>query len=264
MIPCYEFDLSITLYEFLIGLSAFIGALAIVAGGIRWLANKLNKNTTTIKSILPYIRIDEAKTYLPVKSQHEFSQIIRDAPLDVLQVASLAYFVHFNSTDKNENKVVYKSNCKPRFGIKWLFEAAKGSAVDDIRKKIKRAKSYLFNVKRYEDYIFKNTNVNETMDTIRHLECEIPLDPIRFLPFYKTVSISVKIENSNKSHTSWCKFKLNIEDNAIQSMANKIPELNSKKEREYWLKNWKKEFDKNNEPKFDLSSEGGSSIYGKS
>jgi len=245
----YEWDLSITLYDFLVGISAFIGGIAIVVNGFRWFFHKLNKNTTIIKSVLPFIRIGEDKKYLPIKSQHEFSQIIREFPLDLLQVSSLAFLVRFNSINKNEIKIVYKSFCKPRYGIKWILEIYKeNKEVINLSK----LKSYFFNTRRYDEYIFKSSNLPDTADTIQILECEIPLDPMRFIFLHKTLSISVKILNSDKSHTSWCKCMLKIDNESINAISEKVPEIKTSEEREKWLKTWKENFDKSNENKFDL------------
>jgi hypothetical protein len=238
------------LSDFLLGISALVGAFAVIAGGIRWLADKLNKNTTIIKSLLPYLKIGDYKYHL-IKSQHEISQFIRDAPLEILQISSIMYFVHFNSIDMNENKVEYKSYCKPKLGFKWILESERDNN-NTLSQKIKRAKSYLFNTQYHEDYYFKPVNTENNIDGIHKLECEYSLDPIRFLPFYKYISISVRVINSNKSHTAWCNCKIDIEDDAIKSMFEKIPELKTEKEQEDWLKKWKKDFDAKNEEKFDL------------
>lgn len=254
MIPGYELDLSITLHDFLIGISAFIGGIAIVFNGFRWFFNKLNKNTTIIKSILPFLRIGEDKTYLPIKSQHEFSQIIREFPLELLQVSSLAFFVRFNSINKNESKIEYKSFCQPRFGIKWIYEIIKENKKELLTVILSKTKSYFFNKKQYEEYIFKSSHDPDTIDTIQNLECEFPLDPVSFLSFYKALSINIRVVNSDKSHTSWCKCKLNIGNESIKAISNKVPVLKTPEAREEWLKTWKEEFDKNNEAKFDLGN----------
>jgi hypothetical protein len=248
----YEWDLSISASDFMLGISAIIGAFAIVAGGIRWLADKINKNTTIIKSVQPYLRIGDDKICYHIKSQHELSQIIREAPLEVLQKTSLTYIIRFNSMDKNENKVAYKSYCKPRVGLRWVLETEKDNVTDGFSRKIERAKTYLFNTQYHEDYYFRQISSAQDIDSIHNLECEFSLDPVMFLPFYKYISMNVRVINSNGSHTAWCKCKLNIEDYAIKSMAEKIPELKAEETRENWLKTWKENFDKNNEAKFDL------------
>jgi hypothetical protein len=250
----YEWDLSIAASDFMLGISAIIGAFAIVAGGIRWLADKINKNTTIIKSVQPYLRIGDDKICYHIKSQHELSQIIREAPLEVLQLASLTYIIRFNSIDKNENKIAYKSYCKPRVGLRWVLDTEKDNVADVLSKKIERAKLYLFNTQYHEDYYFRQINYDQIIDSIHNIECEFSLDPIRFLPFYKNISMSVRVINSNGSYTTWCKCKLDIEDYAIKSMVEKIPELKTEEAQKNWLKTWKENFDKNNEAKLDLGS----------
>jgi len=120
----YEWNLTMTLYEFLIGFSAVIGALAIVGSGILWLTSKLNKNKTIIKSCLPYIRIGDDYVY-PIKSQHEFSQIIREAPLELLRKSSLLFHVKYSSENNNENIIIYKSACKNRYGLFFILKTEK-------------------------------------------------------------------------------------------------------------------------------------------
>jgi hypothetical protein len=251
-IPGYNWDLSITASEFLVGAGSLIGALGIVIEGIVWLVGKLNKNTTTITSIQPYLWIGDEKEHYPIKSQHEFTQIIRDLPLEILQSAHIAFFVSFNSKDKNEAKIVYKTYFKPHFGFKWVFETQKNEP-DDYSKKMARAKSFLLGTKYYEDYIIKSPEIKGTAaDNIHKLECELPLDPFLFLLLHKSISLSVKIENSNKSKTSWCTFKLFIEDEAKKAIAGKIPELKTEEEKQRWIEKWKKDFQEKNENIFDL------------
>ena len=234
-IPGYNWDLSITASDFLVGIGSLIGALGIVAGGIVWFVGKLNKNTTIITSIQPHLRIGDEKEYYPIKSQHEFTQIIRDLPLEMLKISRVAFFVFFNSKDKNENKIVYKTYCKPNFGFKWVFEIQKNES-DDHLKKLEKAKSYLLSTKYYEDYIIKDTAAGNK----HKLECELPLDPVLFLPHYKSVSLSVRIENLNRSQTPWCIFKLFIEEEAKKAIAEKIPELKTEEEIKQWLEEWKR------------------------
>ena len=98
-----------------IGFGAIISAIAIILGGIKWLANKLNPNTTIIRSCLPFLRIGDDEEYYPIKSQQEFSQIIAKLPFKILQKASIVFFIRFSSKEKNENRILYKATSKPRF-----------------------------------------------------------------------------------------------------------------------------------------------------
>ena len=250
--PNYEWDFSITFFEFLVGSSAFISAIAIISGGVKWLINKLNKNTTTIKSFQPYIRIGDTTIYHQIKSQREFSQFIMEAPLEILQISSVTYFVRFNSLDKNENKILYESHCKPRFGLDFIIKAEKENIVDTFSKRLKRTKSYLFDTKKYEEYITRDTSINNNGDCLHRLEHEIPLDPLLFLTFYKSISIIVKIENSNKSRTAWYSDKLIIEKGALDKILEKISKHNINKSTNDFVNTWYEGFQKKNEKKYSF------------
>jgi hypothetical protein len=249
-IPGYEWDFSITLYEFLLGISAFISALAIISSGFIWLFKRLDKNETIINSCQPYIRIGESNIF-HIKSQHEFSQIIREAPLEILQTSSVFFIISFSSKNNNENKILYKSVCKQRFGIFWILKIERDRIDDTLLTRINRAKSFLFGSKQYEDYIIKNkenTNGNE-----HKLDCEIILDPMFFLAYNKNISISIRIQNSDRSQTPWYKFTLNIEDNAFKEIYKKLHDNIADKDSNKWLEKWCENLKKNNESKFDFN-----------
>jgi hypothetical protein len=249
-IPGYEWDFSITLYEFLLGVSAFISALAIISSGFIWLFKRLDKNETIINSCQPYIRIGESNIF-PIKSQHEFSQIIREAPLEILQTSSVFFIIIFSSKNNNENKIFYKSICKQRFGIFWILKTEKEKVDDKLLTKINRAKLYLFGCKQYEDYIIKNTD--NTNCNKHKLDCEIILDPILFLAYNKNISVSIKIQNSDRSQTPWYKFTLNIDDNAFNEIYKKLQDNIADKDPNKWLEKWSENLKNKNESKFDFN-----------
>jgi hypothetical protein len=238
------------LYELLLGISAFISALAIISSGFLWLIKKLNRNETIINSCQPYIRIGEGNIF-PIKSQHEFSQILREAPLEVLQESSVFFVVIFSSKNSNEYKILYKSTCKQRFGIFWILKIEREKIDDTLLTKINRAKSFLFGCKQYEDYIIKdidNTNYNK-----HKLNCEIILDPMLFLAYNKNISVDIKIQNSDRSQTPWYKFSLNIEDYSFREINKKLQDHIADNDPVKWLEKWREILKKNNESKFDFN-----------
>jgi hypothetical protein len=247
----YNWDFSISLYEFLIGISAFISALAIIASGIIWIVNKLNKNTTIIKSCQPYISIGENNIF-PINSQYEFTQILREAPLELLQCSSLLFLVKYNSINNNESRLLYKSICKPRFGLSWIIKTENERLDDTFSVRLKRIKSYLFEKKQYEDFIHKYKDKNN--DYIQKLYCEVILDPILFIPYNKTITIIVKIKNADNSCTPWYKCNLLIEDSALKSIYEKLNVQISDNDINDWLNKWRENLKKNNEKKFDFYS----------
>ena len=245
----YEWDFSITLYELFLGISAFISALAIISSGIIWFINKLNKNKTIIELCQPYIRIDNENTF-PIKSKHEFNQILREAPLELLQVSSIYFIITFKSINNNACKVIYQSICKQRFGLLWILKTEKERVNDALSVRIKRAKSFFFESIQYEEFIFKDND--NTLNNQHRLTCHILLDPMLFLAYNKDISVSIKIQNTDKSETPWYKFSLDIENNSMNIIYKKLQKNIADADPEKWLEKWKKDLKQNNESKFDF------------
>jgi hypothetical protein len=250
-IPGYEWNFSITLYEFLLGFSAIISAIAIILSGIRWLNKKLDKNETIINSCQPYINLGRRQD-CRIKSQHEFTQILREAPLELLQKSSLFFIISFSSKNNNEYKILYKSTCKQRLGLFWTLKTESKKLNETLLTKINRVKANIFGSKQYEDYIIKNID-NATINTHK-LDCEIILDPVFFIPFNKNISTSIKIQNSDKSQTPWYEFSLKIDKLVHNEIDKKLKDNIGDKELDKWLEEWRENMKKNNEDKFDLDN----------
>jgi len=115
--------------------------------------------------------------------------------------------------------------------------------------KINRIRKNIFETFQYEDFLFKD---NKTDDNWHKLNCEIILDPILFLAYNKTVTIKIRIKNSDLSQTPWYKFNLNIEDKIIKEIYNKLQENIADENPEIWLNTWKENSERENESKFDF------------